>query len=145
VTFFDYNDEEAYIEIDDIWKNLTSYFKSHKVKAKDKLYGLPASPGKASGKCVVIHHETAGMFNEIKKGDILISDTTTPDMTSIMGKVSAIVTDLGGVTSHAAIVCRELKIPAIVGVRYATQTLRTGDKVRVDADKGEITILQKNS
>jgi pyruvate,water dikinase len=59
-----------------------------------------------------------------------------------MRKVSAIVTDLGGITCHAAIVCRELKIPAVVGVGQATDRLRTGDKIRVDADKGEIEILK---
>jgi pyruvate,water dikinase len=81
------------------------------------------------------------MYDKIKKGDILVSDTTTPEMTMIMKKASAIVTDLGGVTCHAAIVCRELKIPAIVGVTNATELLKTGDTLSVDADKGEIKIL----
>ena len=82
------------------------------------------------------------MFVKIEKGDILVSDTTTPDMTPYMEKVSAIVTDLGGVTSHAAIVCRELKIPAIVGVGNATERLRDGDYVRLNADQGQIEILK---
>lgn len=141
ITFFDYNEEKAYIDIEDIWNDLNEYFRAKRKKKKTLLYGLPASSGYAQGRCVVVHHETAGMYDRVQKGDILISDTTTPEMTIIMKKVSAIVTDLGGVTSHAAIVCRELKIPAIVGVGNATEILKTGDKVRVDADKGTIEIL----
>jgi len=141
LTFFDYTDEEAYIEIDDIWQDLVTYFASRKKRTKKFLYGLPASPGKAKGRCVVVHHETAGIINEVRKGDILVSDTTTPEMTLMMKKVAAIITDLGGVTSHAAIVCRELNMPAIVGVGNATEKLRTGDRIRIDADKGEVEIL----
>src|SRR3989344_5078619 len=110
------------------------------------IWGLPASLGKAKGRCVVVHHETitlVGLADEFKKGDILISDTTTPEMTALMGKASAIVTDLGGVTSHAAIVCRELKIPAIVGTEKATEMFRTGDLVEVNADKGEIKLIER--
>jgi len=143
ITFFDYNDEKAYVEIDRIWKDLNSYFGKEKKKVKKILYGLPASPGRATGQCVVFHHETAGIYDRVKKGDILVSDTTTVEMTMIMKKISAIVTDLGGVTSHAAIVCRELKIPAIVGVGNATEYLKTGDFVKIDADRGEIEILHR--
>jgi excisionase family DNA binding protein len=143
ITFFDYNDEEGYLQIGEIWEDLIRYFKRAKKTNHKTIYGLPASLGKAEGRCVVVHHETTGMFNEIKKGDILVADTTTPEMTPIMSKVAAILTDLGGVTSHAAIVCRELEIPAIVGCKDATAKLRTGDIVRVDADKGVIEILDK--
>lgn len=142
-TFFDYNEEEAYTEIDEIWGDLVEFFKRGKKSTKRCLYGLPASPGKVEGRCVVVHHESIGLFNAVEKGDIVVSDTTTPEMTLVMGKASAIVTDLGGVTSHAAIVCRELRIPAIVGVGDATDRLRTGDVIRVDATKGEVTILAR--
>jgi len=141
ITFFDFNEEKAYMKIDKIWNDLNEYFSCKKKAQKKFLYGLPASSGKASGRCVVVHHETAGIYDQVKKGDILVSDTTTPEMTMIMKKVSAIVTDLGGVTSHAAIVCRELRIPAVVGVGNATEHLKTGDMIRVDADKGEIETL----
>lgn len=142
LTFFDYNDETAYIEIDHVWDDLVKYFSLPHRKQPKFIYGLPASCGQAEGKCVVIHHESPNMFVKIEKGDILVSDTTTPDMTPYMEKVSAIVTDLGGVTSHAAIVCRELKIPAIVGVGNATERLRDGDYVRLNADQGQIEILK---
>ena len=140
ITFFDYNDGAAYTEIDNIWNDLKIYFSLKHKSTLTTLFGMPASPGQATGRCVVIHHESASLFNSVKKGDIIVSDTTTPDMTPIMNKAGAIVTDLGGVTSHAAIVCRELKIPAIVGVGNATERLKTGQMVTVNADKGTIDI-----
>ncbi len=145
-TFFDYNDEEAYVEINDIWGDLIGFFKKKRKNTSRVIWGLPASLGSAKGRCVVVHHETisfVGLADEFKKGDILISDTTTPEMTALMGKASAIVTDLGGVTSHAAIVCRELKIPAIVGTEKATEMFRTGDLVEVNANKGEIKLVER--
>ncbi len=144
ITFFDYTDNEAYVEIDEIWLDLVKYFsRKKKTRSKKAVYGLPASLGEAQGRCVVVHHEMIGLLDKVKQGDIVISDTTTPEMTPIMGKASAIVTDLGGVTSHAAIVCRELKIPAIVGTERATDTFRTGDIVKVDAAKGEVKLIKK--
>lgn len=143
ITFFDYNDEDAYIEIETIWEDLFEYFQKVRKKHKRILYGFPASPGQATGRCVVVHHESVSVFEKVEKGDILVSDTTTPEMTVLMQKVAAIVTDLGGVTCHAAIVCRELQIPAIVGVNNATERLRTGDRVHVDADKGKIEVLAR--
>lgn len=145
LTFFDYNDESAYVEIDHVWQDLTKYFTRARKKKSSVLYGLPTSCGQAEGRCVVVHHESPNMFIKIEPGDILVSDTTTPEMTSYLNQVAAIVTDLGGVTSHAAIICRELKIPAIVGVGNATEKLRDGDIVRVDADKGQITILSSGN
>jgi excisionase family DNA binding protein len=143
ITFFDFTETEAYVEIDDIWLDLVNYFSKKHKKTKNTVHGMPASLGKAKGKCVVLHHETFALKNDVKKGDIIISDTTTPDMTPLMGKAAAIVTDLGGVTSHAAIVCRELGIPAIVGTENATATFRTGDIVSVNAHKGEIKLVKK--
>jgi len=144
-TFFDYTDNEAYVEIDNVWLDLVKYFSKKKTKRSTKkvVYGLPASLGSAEGRCVVIHHESLGLADKVRKGDIIISDTTTPEMTTAMGKASAIVTDLGGVTSHAAIVCRELKIPAVVGTRKATNTFRTGDLVKVDAGNGEVRLIKR--
>jgi len=142
ITFFDYNEEEAYLEVDEIWKDLLAFFNKKRKKKKNTIYGLPASPGETTGRCVVIHHKTFNLSEKVKKGDIVISDTTTPEMTPILGNAAAIVTDLGGVTSHAAIVCRELKIPAIVGTQHATNAFRTGDFVNVDADKGLIKIIK---
>jgi pyruvate,water dikinase len=62
---------------------------------------------------------------------------TSPDFIPILKKVSAIITDEGGITCHAAIVSRELKIPCIVGTKIATKVLKDGDVVEVDAQKGQ--------
>jgi len=98
--------------------------------------GLPASPGVASGKVHVLNSpQEAG---ELAKGDILVTRMTAPDWVPIMKLAGAIVTDEGGMTSHAAIVSRELGIPCIVGTRTATQDLHTGDLVTVDAREGVV-------
>lgn len=82
-------------------------------------------------------------FPSFKKGDILVAPETTPDFIPYMKMASAIVTQTGGVTSHAAIVSRELGIPCIIGAKIATRVLRDGDLVEVDANKGVIKIIKK--
>jgi pyruvate,water dikinase len=79
--------------------------------------------------------------NKISEGDILVSVSTSPQLLPAMKKASAFITDMGGITSHAAIVSRELKKPCVVGTKIATQVLRDGDIVEVDANKGVINIL----
>ena len=70
--------------------------------------------------------------------DILVAHTTEPSMTNIMKKMKAIITDEGGILSHAAIVAREFKIPCIVGTKVATKLIKEGDKVEVDIEKGTV-------
>ncbi|MBW2981501.1 hypothetical protein KY343_01345 [Candidatus Woesearchaeota archaeon] len=77
-------------------------------------------------------------LNKMNKGDILVAPMTSPDYVIAMRKASAIITDEGGMTSHAAIVSRELGIPCIVGTKIATKILKDGMLVEVDADKGII-------
>ena len=74
----------------------------------------------------------------MQKGDILVAPTTGPEMMTAIQKASAIVTDEGGLMSHAAIVSRELKIPCIVGTKYATKILKDGDIIEVDANNGVV-------
>lgn len=76
-------------------------------------------------------------------GDILVAETTAPELMEACRKASAIITDLGGMMSHAAIVSRELNIPCIVGTKVATQVLHDGDLVEVGADSGVVRILEK--
>ncbi|MUM63925.1 pyruvate, water dikinase [Acidianus infernus] len=96
--------------------------------------GLAASPGIASGIArVILDVKEAGNF---KKGDILVTRMTDPDWVPIMKIASAIVTDEGGITSHAAIVSRELGIPAIVGTKEATKVIKDGQEITVDATRG---------
>jgi pyruvate,water dikinase len=68
---------------------------------------------------------------------------TTPEYVPIMKMASAIVTDEGGISCHAAIVSRELKIPCVIGTKNATKVLKTGDEIEVDAEKGIVKILSK--
>jgi len=77
------------------------------------------------------------------KGDILVTQMTSPDMMPAMVRTSAIITDEGGITCHAAIVARELRIPCIIATKIATKVLKDGDLVEVNANKGIIRILEK--
>ncbi len=100
------------------------------------LTGDPASPGIASGPAKIIM--TPRDIDKIVSGDVLVAPQTNPDFVPAMKKVVAIVTDSGGRTSHAAIVSRELGIPAVVGTQFATKKIKTGNIITVNGTKGEI-------
>ena len=100
------------------------------------LKGDPASPGIASGPVKVIF--SAKDIDKVLPGDVLVAPQTNPDFVPAMKKATAIVTDSGGRTSHAAIVSRELGVPAVVGTQTATKLLKTGMVVTVNGSKGEI-------
>lgn len=80
-------------------------------------------------------------MDEMKKGDILVSETTEPIMMPAFYKAVAVVTDTGGMLSHAAITARELDLPCIVGTGHASKVLKDGDMIEVDAEKGTVKIL----
>ena len=88
--------------------------------------------------------EESKNISKLKKGDILVANETTPDYIVGMRIAGAIVTNQGGITSHAAINSREMKIPCIIGTKIATKVLKDGDLVEVDADKGIVKILKRN-
>ena len=136
ITFFDYNDELAYENIDLLFNDLKIYLNEEIVEENILVKGFPASLGKAIGKVKVVLSSDVDSYKKVERGDILVSDSTNPDMVPVMEKVSAIITDLGGVTSHAAIVCRELGMPCIAGATNATEVLKDGMLVEVDAFKG---------
>jgi len=100
------------------------------------LKGMIAQPGKALGRVKVIN--VPGEFEKMKQGDILVAPMTRPEYLPLMKIAGAIVTDEGGVTCHAAIVSRELGIPCIIGTQVATEVLKDGDEVEVDANLGVI-------
>ena len=100
------------------------------------LEGQGASPGIGAGKVIIVRD--AKDSGSVEKGDILVARMTNPDMVPAMKKVAAIVTDEGGMTCHAAIVSRELGTPAVVGTRKATVTLKNGQLVTVDGEKGVV-------
>ena len=110
-------------------------------KKQTELVGAIASKGTATGRVVIV--ESVLDLPNVRKGDIIIAVTTHPDFVPAMQRASAIVTDEGGITSHAAIVSRELGIPCIVGTKNGTKILKSGDQVQVDANTGIIKILNK--
>nr|WP_240938924.1 pyruvate, water dikinase [Metallosphaera hakonensis] len=110
--------------------------KTQPSERKVLVKGLAASPGIASGKARVLVDVREA--KEFQKGEILVTKMTDPDWVPVMKIASAIVTDEGGITSHAAIVSRELGIPAIVGAKDATKVLETGQEITVDATRGVV-------
>ncbi|MAE49664.1 phosphoenolpyruvate synthase [Candidatus Pacearchaeota archaeon] len=100
------------------------------------LSGLGASPGVSSGTVKVVH--SMEELDKVKKGDVLVTKMTNPDMVVTMQRAAAIVTDEGGVTSHAAIVSREMGIPAVVGTGDATEKLHDGGEITVDGNSGKV-------
>ena len=82
-------------------------------------------------------------LDKVKEGDILVAVETIPEFLSAMRRAAAFVTDQGGVTCHAAIVSREFGVPCIVGTRFATQKIKDGDLVEVDADNGIVRIIKE--
>ncbi|MBI4322637.1 MAG: hypothetical protein HY675_29450, partial [Chloroflexi bacterium] len=105
-------------------------------KAKVLLHGLGASPGSASGIVRVLSSPEEA--DKLKPGDVLVTVMTAPDWVPLMRRAAAIVTDAGGMTSHAAIVSRELGIPCVVGTRDATRVLKEGMPVTVNAREGTV-------
>lgn len=101
-----------------------------------ELTGMVASQGAAKGKVVIV--KGIKDLNKVNEGDILVAVTTHPDYVAAMRKAAAIVTNEGGITSHAAIVAREFGIPCVVGTRHATSIFSDGDMVEVDSIKGII-------
>lgn len=98
--------------------------------------GVPASPGKAQGKARVL---LPGKSQRLKSGEVLVAYITDASMfVDIIGKARAIVTDVGGVTSHPAIVSRELGLPCVVATKKATKVIKTGMEIVVDGNKGVV-------
>jgi len=100
------------------------------------LSGFSASPGVGSGSVKIVHSITD--LSKIQKGNILVARMTNPDYVAAMERASAIVTDEGGTTCHAAIVSREMGIPCVVGTEKATQVLKDGQEITVDGSKGKV-------
>jgi pyruvate,water dikinase len=102
------------------------------------LYGLAASRGVYEGPARRVSN--ASEFDRVKKGDVLVTESTTEAFNILLPLLGAIVTDAGGLLSHSAIVAREYGIPGVVGTRDATQVIADGARVRVDGDAGEVTV-----
>jgi len=107
--------------------------------AENELTGMAASPGSVEGIARIIRepHEV----NDLEQGEILVAPITAPSWAPVFPKIQACVTDIGGMMSHAAIVCREYGVPAVTGTGFGTDKIKTGDRIRVDGSSGKVTIL----
>lgn len=107
-----------------------------------EIHGTVAFRGHARGIArIVLDPAKAATFND---GDILVAEMTRPDYLALMKKSAAVVTDIGGLLSHAAIVSREMKKPCVIGTKNATKILKDGDLIEVDAERGVVKILQRD-
>jgi phosphohistidine swiveling domain-containing protein len=151
--FYEFEDKEYFIQGEEA-NNFISILEDKKQKELESEFSgtvANVSVSKITGKVKVINvnyddlGETQKKVTEMKKGDILISRTTDPSLIIACEKASAIVTDVGGLLSHAAIVSREKGIPCIVGTKVATKVLKDGDLIEVDATKGTVKVIKHSS
>ncbi len=108
-------------------------------KITDEIRGMIANGGSVIGRAVIC--KGISEFSKVQDGDILVTSMTRPEFMPILRKVAAIVTDEGGITCHAAIVARELNIPAVIGTKVATKIIKDGMMVEVKANHGLVKIL----
>ena len=127
-------------------KDIINAFKKRKYEVdtseSKEIKGIVASygtKGNITGKVRIVLNPEKAKFNE---GEILVASMTRPEYVPLMKKATAIITDEGGITSHASIVSRELKIPCIVGTKIATKILKDGDLIEINADIGIVRKLK---
>ncbi|MBI3360279.1 MAG: hypothetical protein HY023_04130 [Chloroflexi bacterium] len=107
----------------------------------ERLEGFPGSPGVVEGPArVILSFEE---FPNLQSGEILICPYTSTAWTPLFLKIAGVVTDTGGMLTHAAIAAREYGIPAVVGTWNATNSIRNGDVVKVDGDKGVVEVMRR--
>ncbi len=128
-----------YLEGNDV-EEWARYFQEKK-ETVDQFTGTSACRGKINGIVRIILDRND--FYKLSEGEIIVTPMTTPEFIPIMRKASAFVTDEGGVTCHAAIVAREMGKPCVIGTKIATQILKDGDMIEVDATKGVVKILNQ--
>ncbi len=141
--YFLSNEEEksVFLTGDEAVKKIKEYY-DQDLQGITEINGICSSPGKAKGRVKVCN----GYQEAIKKvevGDILVTGMTLPDYAPAMRKSAAIITDEGGITCHAAIVSREMGKPCITSTKIATEVLKDGDLVEVDASNGTIKIIER--
>ena len=124
-------------EMDDVLKAFSSS-KKNNISLGSEVIGQRAYPGKVSGKVCLVN--TDSDLKKIKKDDVLVCHSTNINYVPYLDKVKAIVTEEGGILSHASMISREMKIVSVVGTNTATKVFKDGDNIEVDAIKG---IVQK--
>jgi len=110
-------------------------------KLTDTIRGIAGSPGIVEGIARVIFD--VEQLADLQDGEILVAPFTSTSWTPVFGRISGAVTDAGGVMCHAAIVAREYGLPAVLGAGSATKRIATGDRIRVDADNGTVTLIER--
>lgn len=113
----------------------------HTHTKKEIFYGTPARRGVVQGIVKIVYKRSD--FENFNKGDILVAPETTPAYVPLMRDAKAIVTERGGITSHAAIVSRELGVPCIISAEGVAHILKDGDFVEVDADNGVVRVVSR--
>ena len=106
-----------------------------------EIKGFASSAGVVEGPARVL--KLLKDIVDLQPGEVLVCPTTNPSWAPVFTNIKAAVTDIGGLTSHAAIVCREYGIPSVTGTGLATQVIKTGDIIKVDGDTGVVTIVEK--
>ena len=105
-----------------------------------RMYGQVGNPGVVRGQVRIV--ELANIATtDFLKNEILVCDMTTPEYISLIKKAAGVITNRGGILSHAAIICRELKKPCLVGTKNATTTLKNGDEIELNATRGAVHLL----
>lgn len=117
---------------------LQAYEKAITVEAAQELSGLQAASGVAEGPVMIIRDPMKDVF---PAGSVLVTSMTRPEFVPLMKRAVAVITDEGGMLSHAAIISRELGIPCVVGTKHATRALRSGQRVRVDGGTGHVNVI----
>jgi rifampicin phosphotransferase len=137
-------EEYRRISIPGAWKGLPEATAIEETDGErpSSVQGIGVSTGVVEGVARVV---TDPSFAEVEADEVLIAPTTDPSWASIMYVSSALVVDMGGPISHAAVVARELGLPCVVNTRSGTRDIRTGDRVRVDGDSGTVEILEPGS
>jgi pyruvate, water dikinase len=105
------------------------------------LRGTGGAPGVVEGPVRVVRN--VGDLGSVEPGEVLVCPATSPSWAPVFSRIAATVSDVGGIMSHTAIVCREYGMPAVVGTGNAVSTLRTGQRVRVDGGAGTVTLLDE--
>ena len=135
---------DVVVEVGERAREVAQRFEHTLLGTGEHITGTIANAGKVRGRVKVIkagydnYDSLQAMIMEMNIGDILFSETTSPDLLQACHKAGAIVTDQGGMLSHAAIVSRELGIPCIVGTMHGTRIFKDGDYVEVDAHEGVV-------
>ena len=141
IFWYDASQQKICYEFDRSIVHTLSFLEDVKISGKT-IYGTTAFPGKVME--VIRRVDNAKDLQKYKPGEIIVSINSSPDLMPALKTCSAIISDEGGITCHAAIVSRELKKPCIIGTKNATKILKDGDLVEVDANKGTVKILKKN-